>query len=106
MNKGEDDWWRDYQEPILLHFLTQELNFHVKDIVDFELNLFDTQKASFGGAFLEFVHSARLDNLASCFMAVQSLIDYSIDNDNISNDEDKALVAIFDHVEVGSSSAT
>lgn len=102
----EKDGWIEYQEPILLHLLASELQVHISDIVDFELNLFDTQKASFGGAFSEFVHSARLDNLASCFMAVQGLIDYSNDDKGISEDEDVSMIAIFDHEEVGSGSAT
>jgi aspartyl aminopeptidase len=105
----DKDGWTEHQEPILLHLLAKELHVKVSDIVDFELNLFDTQKASLGGAFSEFVHSARLDNLASCFMAVQSLIDYSDKQDdcnNLEQDEDISLIALFDHEEVGSSSAT
>jgi len=48
------------------------------------------------------VHSARLDNLASCFIAVQGLLDHA--EDGIELDEDIALVALFDHEEIGSSS--
>lgn len=68
--------------------------------MDFELNLFDVQKAALGGARSEFIHSARLDNLASCFMAVQALVEHSPEGDS-----DISLVALFDHEEVGSSSA-
>lgn len=67
----EDDGWTEYQEPILMDMLASELNVDKKHIIDFEMNLFDVQKASLGGAYSEFVHSARLDNLASCFMAVE-----------------------------------
>ena len=58
------------------------------DIADFELNLFDIQKANLGGAFSEFVHSARLDNLASCFLAVQALVEHV--NDGCLDDDDCA----------------
>ncbi len=100
-----DDGWREYQEPILLQMLASELDIDVKSIIDFELNLFDVQKASLGGAYSEFVHSARLDNLASCFMAVEGLVSYTGDG-ALESDEDISLVALFDHEEIGSDSAT
>lgn len=59
-----------------------------------------------GGAYSEFIHSARLDNLASCFLAVQGLVDHVQDEqEGLSTDEDISLVALFDHEEVGSSSS-
>lgn len=113
----EDDGWTEHQEPILLEMLARELQVNVQDIVDFELNLFDVQKASLGGAFSEFVHSARLDNLASCFMAVEALVEYTTTTTTttssspdhaspLSTDKDISLVALFDHEEVGSESTT
>jgi len=48
--------------------------------------------------------SGRLDNLASCFVAVESLISYSESND-FAEDGDISLIALFDHEEVGSESA-
>ena len=104
----KEDGWVEHQESLLLQLLAQELSVSTSDIVDFELNLFDIQKASLGGVYSEFIHSARLDNLASCFMAVQSLVDYVTDDDGaaLENDEDVSMIALFDHEEVGSSSAT
>lgn len=101
----KEDGWSEYQEPILLKMLSSELNVNVEDILDFELNLYDVQKASLGGAYSEFVHSARLDNLASCFMAIQGLIDYTSEEGALESDEDISLVALFDHEEIGSESA-
>jgi aspartyl aminopeptidase len=98
--KAKKDGWTEYQEPLLLQLLAEELSVQVDDIVDFELNLFDVQKASLGGAYSEFIHSARLDNLASCFLAVQALSEH-----DVQDDADIALVALFDHEEVGSGSA-
>lgn len=109
-NKEEtiEDGWVEYQESLLLQLISKELSIPISSIVDFELNLFDIQKASLGGVYSEFIHSARLDNLASCFMAVQSLVEYVTDNDGsaLDNDEDISMIALFDHEEVGSSSAT
>lgn len=105
-----EDGWVEHQESLLLQLLAKELSVSTSDIVDFELNLFDIQKASLGGVYSEFIHSARLDNLASCFMAVQSLVDYATDDDDsgaaLENDQDVSMIALFDHEEVGSSSAT
>jgi aspartyl aminopeptidase len=98
------DGWSEYQEPALLQVLATELDVDVKDIVDFELSLFDVQKAALGGAFSEFVHSARLDNLASCFMAVQALVDH-VQSNKIANDTDISMIVLYDHEEVGSNSA-
>jgi aspartyl aminopeptidase len=70
------------------------------DIVGFDLCLFDTQGATLGGANGEFLSSARLDNLGSCYPAHQALIAAS---------EARAatrVVALYDHEEVGSQSAS
>ena len=99
-NEKKMDGWSEYQEPLLLQLIAEDLDVSVESIVDFELNLFDVQKASLGGAYSEFIHSARLDNLASCFLAVQALSEH-----NVENDTDVSLVALFDHEEVGSNSA-
>lgn len=102
----KEDGWTEYQEPILLQMLASELDVDIASIIDFELNLFDVQKASLGGAYSEFVHSARLDNLASCFMAVEGLVEYTSKEEALASDEDISLVALFDHEEIGSDSAT
>ncbi|KAL9183230.1 hypothetical protein ACHAXT_005017 [Thalassiosira profunda] len=103
--KGEDDGWTKHQEPLLVQMLAAELDVAETDIVDFELNLFDVQRASLGGARNEFVHSARLDNLASCFLSLRGLIDH-VGEGGVENDADISCIAMFDHEEVGSSSAT
>ena len=101
------DGWTEYQEPLLLQLLATELNVDVKDIVDFELNLFDIQRASLGGVHSEFIHSARLDNLASCFIAIQALVEHVTQDDGtlLANDKDISMVVLYDHEEVGSASA-
>jgi len=103
-DKENKDGWSEYQEPLLLQILSEEIGVKIADIVDFELNLFDVQKANLGGAYSEFIHSARLDNLASCFLAVEALVDH-VEGGNLEDDEDISMVVLYDHEEVGSSSA-
>ena len=102
--KESIDGWKEHQEPILLQLLAKELDCQVDELVDFELSLFDVQKASLGGAFDEFLYSARLDNLASCFLAVQGLLEYASTKD-FEDSSAISMICLYDHEEVGSSSA-
>jgi aspartyl aminopeptidase len=72
------------------------------EIFALELMAYDTQPASVSGARGEFIHAARLDNLASCHAAVEALI--LSDDDNLP--QFTRVVALYDHEEVGSRSAT
>ena len=94
----DDDTWKKNQEPLLVQLLASELDVDEKDIVDFELNLFDIQPANFGGVRSEFLHSARLDNLASCFLSLRGLIDH-VEDGGVENDDDISMIAMFDHEE-------
>jgi aspartyl aminopeptidase len=98
--------WRDGQEPLLMQALADKLGVSVDSIVDFELNLYDTQPASLGGITKEFLYSARLDNLATVFCAMESLVDYtSSDDSTFKASSDVSLAVVFDHEEVGSTSS-
>lgn len=90
--------------PLLLDILSKELNCDVKDIRDFELNLFDTQDAIVGGAMNEFIFSRALDNLMMSFLSVISLAD-STDDAKFETDDTIRMVALFDNEEIGSVSA-
>lgn len=79
--------------------LAETIGCDVSDIVDFELSLFDTHKASKTGLFSDFICGSRLDNLVSCFLLLETLSDHA------EGDEDISMVALFDHEEVGSTSA-
>ena len=70
-----------------MQLIASELGVEAKDIVDFELNLFDVQQATLGGVRSEFVHSARLDNLTSCCLSLRGLIDH-VENGGVENDSD------------------
>lgn len=73
------------------------LNVEVNNIINFELNVFDTQKGVIWGANQEFIADSQLDNLASCHAALSALL---------ANKKPKntAICALFDHEEVGSES--
>ncbi len=69
-----------------------------KDILNSELNVYDTQKGTFWGAEQEFIADSQLDNLASCHAALTALM-------ATEKPQSTALCALFDHEEVGSGSA-
>ena len=104
-DKTTKDGWTEHQEPLLVKLLADELGVNTSAIVDFELNMYDIQKAALGGVQSEFLYSARLDNLASCFLAVKSLLSCLNEDDFLANDKDINMVVLYDHEEVGSASA-
>ncbi len=69
----------------------------IDDVLDFELSFYDVQNAAYVGLNEDFIASARLDNLLSCFAAAQALM--RADNQGTS------LLICSDHEEVGSASS-
>ncbi|MBL4796534.1 MAG: M18 family aminopeptidase [Oleispira sp.] len=69
----------------------------VESILDYELFFYDTQPPAIIGLDNEFIASARLDNLLSCFIGLQSLLE--------SDKSQNKLLICTDHEEVGSASA-
>jgi aspartyl aminopeptidase len=61
----------DNHHAALLALVAEQLGCAAEDIVDFELNLCDVQPGVLGGAAEEFVFVGRLDNLASCYTALE-----------------------------------
>ena len=82
-----------------IELIANTLNVNYADILTWELNVYDTQKGSFWGANQEFIADSQLDNLASCHAAIAALL--SVKNHTTTN-----IIALFDHEEVGSESAT
>ncbi len=68
-----------------------------EEILSYDLNFYDTSKASFVGLDDEFIASARLDNLLSCFVSVEVLV---------KNKDDAFMMVASNHEEVGSDSAS
>ena len=71
----------------------------VSKILDFELSFYDKNPPAFVGLHDDFIASARLDNLLSCFVAIKGLI-ASLDNKTAAT---KVMICQ-DHEEVGSCS--
>lgn len=76
-----------------------------EDIVDFEIVLYDTQKACLGGLTEEFIFSARLDNLNQTYCATMGLVDSVHKSTALDNESSIRLIACFDHEEIGSTTA-
>lgn len=85
----------------LLGWLSERLAVDTTDIRGWDLMAHDTAAAAYLGRDDEFIVSARLDNLASCYAAVEALA--TLDPDA---SDPVAVIALFDHEEVGSESAT
>ncbi len=69
----------------------------IRRVLDFELGFYDTQRPSLVGLQQEFIASARLDNLLSCFVGLQALL--------AADGSATTLLVCNDHEEVGSLSA-
>ncbi|XP_065696480.1 aspartyl aminopeptidase isoform X2 [Patagioenas fasciata] len=87
--------------PILATAVQEELE---KEVV-MEATPCDAAAQTLGGAFNEFIFSPRLDNLHSCYCALQALIDSCAASSSLSQEPNVRLVALYDNEEVGSESA-
>ena len=70
---------------------------NVQAVTDYELSCYDTQGAQQVGIHGDYLASARLDNLLSCYAGLRSLLD--------AEGEQSILLVCNDHEEVGSASA-
>ena len=87
----------DKKAQDFVQILQQQFLQAKEQVMDFELCLYDTQPAALIGLNKEFLTSARLDNLLSCFIAARSLVEADHSN--------TCIIACNDHEEVGSVSA-
>lgn len=91
--------------PHVVELIATNAGVEPDQIVDFEMLLFDTQKACIGGLTDEFIFSARLDNLNQTYCATMGLIN-SVNKSGALDDESSIrLTACFDHEEIGSTTA-
>ena len=94
-------WGRQDKDFDLLTLLRQRLEAdagaEVGQVLDHELVLYDTQPPALVGLEREFIASARLDNLLSCFVGMRALLD--------ARGDAGALLVCNDHEEVGSTTA-
>lgn len=82
----------------------------VAKVLDYELCLYDVQPPSYLGLNNEFITSARLDNLLSCYIGLSSLLE-AINDQKTDGEMDgsagqpSCMLVCSDHEEVGSQSA-
>lgn len=79
-------------------FVAAELGIARDDVLGWDLMLHDLTPGSILGRDYEFVGASRLDNLASCWAAIEALVDVSPQH----NGGPLPMVCLFDHEEVGS----
>lgn len=95
----------DRHHPYVVEIIAEHAGVAVEDVVDFEIVLYDTQKACLGGINNELIFSARLDNLGMTYCAVEGLIE-SVSSPSALEDESSIrLITCFDHEEIGSTTA-
>lgn len=98
--KGDAETELDFKE-----FLLKVVNAAVENqpagraekVLDYELSFYDVQPPAVIGLHDDFIASARLDNLLSCYTGLMALIG--------SEDKQNTLLVCNDHEEVGSASA-
>lgn len=88
---------QDEETTSLKALLAPHLDAGLDQILATDLFFYDTNPAQIIGAKDDFIASARLDNLLSCFTALTSLLE--------ADDSVSSLIVCNDHEEVGSASA-
>lgn len=86
----------DFRQLLLAQLQKQHPKVQVGQVLDYEISLYDTQAPAFIGLEQDFIASARLDNLLSCFIGLKALLEA---DGQVSN-----LLICTDHEEVGSTS--
>jgi aspartyl aminopeptidase len=91
-NHGASGKKFDFRRLLRDEFLSEK-----DEVLDYEVCLYDAQPTAIIGLNNEFIASARLDNLLSCYVATQSIIN--------ADTSQTCLMVCNDHEEVGSISA-
>jgi len=93
-----DEEKADFRALLHAQLLLEHPECEVEKVLDYELSFYDTQSPSLIGLRKEFIVSARLDNLLSCFTGLQAMLQ--------CDGAMSALLICNDHEEVGSASTS
>lgn len=93
---AEDAAAPDFRSLLVNWVREQHPNLTIESVLDYELSLYDTQKPALIGLNQEFISSARLDNLLSCYIGLSALVE--------ADTEVSSLLICTDHEEIGSAS--
>ncbi|RLQ21513.1 M18 family aminopeptidase [Seongchinamella sediminis] len=88
----------DFRELLRAQLLAEHADSAVEKVLDYELCFYDTQPAAVIGLNGDFIASARLDNLLSCFTGMRALQQW--------DGHSSVLLVCNDHEEVGSLSTS
>ncbi|KAK9364915.1 peptidase M18 [Lipomyces kononenkoae] len=84
----------------LLRIIASELKVQVRDLLNFDLELFDTHKGTIGGLEQDFLFCPRLDDKMCCYAAAHALVNsaeaFAATGSSIN------VAAFFDNEEIGS----
>ncbi|KAF7885242.1 hypothetical protein EAF00_011060 [Botryotinia globosa] len=90
------------QPPKLVNLIAKELGIENKEtIINWELELFDTQPSQLGGLDKEFIFSGRIDDKVCSWSSIEALLSNSSSEDSKSSGI-ISMVALFDDEEIGS----
>lgn len=95
MNIGKDEEV-DFREILADHMKSLYADSDVVEVLDYELSFYDTQPPALVGMNKEYISSARLDNLLSCYVGLMSFIE--------AGEDVSCMLVCNDHEEVGSAS--
>ena len=84
----------DFREILADHMRSQYSESDIVEVLDYELSFYDTQPPALVGMNKEFISSARLDNLVSCYVGLMSFIE--------AGEDVSCMLVCNDHEEVGS----
>mgnify|MGYP000436154575 CR=1 FL=1 len=87
----------DFRDVLLRLLASQQPELKVEKVLDYELSFYDVQEPAVIGLHQDFVASARLDNLLSCYTELMALLK--------ADPKQNCLMVCNDHEEVGSMSA-
>ncbi len=82
-------------DGLLLNYVAKELGVAAEEILDFDLFIYDTEKACLTGLNSEFILSGRLDDLSMAHAAITAITE-------VEDKEATCVSAIFDNEETGS----
>ncbi|MES2675729.1 MAG: M18 family aminopeptidase [Pseudomonadota bacterium] len=85
-----------FKNILFKQLIIQHPQLNIAQVLDYEISLYDTQAPALVGLQQDFIASARLDNLLSCYVGLQALLQ--------ADPDVSSLLICTDHEEVGSTS--
>jgi len=88
---------KTFREMLYDYMINEDPNSKIVEVLDYDLSFYDTQPPAIIGVHQDFIASARLDNLLSCYVGLMSFIE--------SGEDISCVLVCSDHEEVGSVSS-